>query len=260
MADKPLVVNPFEPENFATGGGGLWDNKVVTILKASAKTKMMGRQETPWINPETGTTKSQNGISIIGLADDLEFEREEFYTIGQQLPTEDGEGFIHPRTKQPAAFSENSNAAKFAAALKESGFDVSRLWDEKSKRIKLSGLVGAQFLFKGIQRLDKEDKPKMTKKGFPDMAFFPVKFIGYKAGVAPVAVSVSIELREKASAKFLEVLEAAPDNKLTRVQAIKGLNALLTGDPDANKIIALLGKPDFHTEQPWKVDSTGYSL
>jgi hypothetical protein len=258
MADKPQV-NPFEPDNFLTGGG-LWDGKVVTVLSAKARMRLLGRQDSPYLNKE-GKTVPQNGIAIVGLAEDTEMEREEFYSAGgTYIPTEDGEGFVDIKTKQPRAFSENSGAAKFSVALKDSGFDVTRLWDEKTKRTKLSGLVGAQFRMKAVKRLDKKGEVKLNKKGYEENAFFPGQFIGFKAGVGSVAATVSDALREKAAATFLAILNEAPDQKLTRIQAIKGISAALAGDPDANKVIALLGKTDFHTDQPWKVDSTGYSL
>ncbi len=255
MAKDKTPVNPFLEENFSSSGG-LWENKVITFSKVSAKSGFMGSDANPVIDPETGKRKVINFISAIGIADDLEFDREEKYSVGKILvPTEDGEGFIDPKTQKSSKFSAQCQAAEFSRGLNESGFDTSLLWDEKEQRTKLSKLNGAQFKMRPVQKLDKDKKPK-TRNGFPDYIYYPQEFIGFKAGFEAPKPPTN-ELKEKAADLLVKAL-TGNNGKLTRIEAIKAIQA--TGDPDTNKIIALIGTTDFHKGQPWKVDASGYSL
>lgn len=255
MAKSKDPVNPFLEENF-NEIGGIWSNKVITFVKASAKSGYLGSPDNPFLDAD-GQKVVQNFISVVGSAEELAFEREERYSVGPTLyPTDDGEGFLDVKTKAPKGFSPNSHAAEFARSLNASGFDVKLLWDEKEQRTKLSKLAGAQFTMRAVQKKDKAGNPKNNKKGFPDYIFYPDKYVGTKVGFANPQPATN-ELRDKAIAILTNALTAA-GGTLTRIAAIKAIQA--TGDPDTNKIIALIGTQDFHKGQAWKVDSNGYSL
>jgi hypothetical protein len=64
-------------------------------------------------------------------------------------------------------------------------------------------------------------------------------------------------LRTKASGAVLGALAKGP---LSRADLVRTLAQSLAGDADANAIIGLVVRDDFHKEQPWKYDGVTASL
>jgi len=250
MADKSSR-NPFDPQNLLTGGG-LWDQKVVTFTSAKTATEKQN-----YTDQETGEPVFKNLLIFTGIAEDQEAERRETYSTGKYLPTEDGLGLRSPDPAKEIQFHKNSELGRLAEALAESGFDGNKLY--KDGRLNFTGIVGATFLMRGEPVLDQNGKAKKNKKGFDYVKFWPAKFVGFKEGVvgAP-AGGPSPELREKAIKAVLSVLD---DNggKASRADTVRKISGKLAGDPDVNKIIALISREDFHRDVPWTRDGTTYS-
>lgn len=251
-------LNPFEPENFVESGGGLWDGKTVTVISAKTEIERLTYKDgSPVINERTGEPAVRNVLTLIGIADEEEKERRESYSAGALVPTADGEGFVPPEGK-PLAFHKNSEISKFAADIKAGGFDVSSLVDGHG--IKVSKLNGARFVFKGEPRHDKNGKVKVNSKGYEELKFWPVKFVGYKAGFAnsPAPANGSA-LRDKAVETVLEILTESK-GKLSRAELVRKVSGKLAGDPTCNKVLALVTRDDFHKDVPWTRDATGFAL
>jgi hypothetical protein len=252
------IGNPFDDANFVSGGG-LWDGKIVTVLSAKAKvdlfTEVGGK---PWIDPKTGKQGFANVLEIVGIAEDTEAERRETYSAGSLIPTVDGEGFVKP-DGTPGRFHENSQVAHFSKGLKEGKFDMALLWNPETQRMQLSKLTGARLLMKGVDSKDKDGKVKVSEKGYTQQKFYPVKFEGWKAGVQAVAPPNPGALRDKAQDVVLTLLAEA-GGKIGRADLVRGIGAKMNGDPDVNKIIALVAQEAFHKDAPWVKDGTGFSL
>jgi len=258
MANR--IGNPFNPENLSHGGG-LWDGKTVTILTAKAELEHLkfgdGR---PVISERDGQPAIKNVIAITGLADEEETERRETYSVGMLIPTADGESFVHPKTGEVGQFNDKSEAGKLTTYLAGSGFDTTLLWDDAAQKMKLSGLVGAQFVMAGEAQKDKDGKVKVNKKGYENQKFYPVQFVGFKAGVAKTAPqSNASELRDKAVEVVLEIIGEA-GGKIGRADLVRKISGKMAGDPRANKVLALVTRDDFHKDVPWTRDATGFSL
>lgn len=257
MSTTPVEPrNPFEPDNFRSGGG-LWDGKTVTVVGAVTKVHLMARKDgTPVLN-DNGTQAYKNVLCITGLADDEERERDEMYSAGMLLPSADGLGFTHPQGKE-VTFASNSEIAKFALGLKNGGFDVKLLFP--GGKLNVKGLIGARLVMKGEDRHDREGKTKKNTKGYTEQSFWPVKFVGFKEGVSGAApAGPSPELR----AKIIENVTALLGENagtLSRADMVRKLSARLAKDPDANKAIALVSREDFHKDVPWVRDGTTYTL
>ena len=254
------IGNPFDPENLSHGGG-LWDGKVVTILTAKAMLDHMtygdGR---PVISERDGNPIIKNVIAITGIADEEEAERRETYSVGQLVPTADGESFTDPKTGEVAPFNNKSEAGKLTQYLKDSGFDIGLLWDDDAQKMKVSGLVGAQFLFGGEAQKDKDGKVKVNKKGYEQQKFYPIEFKGFKAGVGKSAPQTNAsELRDKAVEVVLEIIDEA-GGKIGRADLVRKISSKMAGDARANKVLALVTRDDFHKDVPWTRDATGFSL
>jgi hypothetical protein len=269
MSDQTFSGNPFDPATF-TKGGGLWDGKVVTIITAKANIDRLSYGDgSPVLDAKTGEQSIRNVIEIVGIADDEEKERRETYSAGSLVPTADGEGFLrrNPDGSLVAApFHENSEAAKFSAALASGGFPVAKLWDEKAKRTKLSMLAGARLLMKAEAKLDKDGNAKKNKKGYDQQKFFPIEFLGYKGGGnGNVASSTSAPqgngsaLRDKAIGVVTTLL-AENGGTLTRSDLVRKLSAALNGDADCNKVLALVVREEFHKDAPWTRQGTTLTL
>lgn len=264
--------NPFDPESFVSGGG-LWDGKTVTITSSVAKAEALVYGDgKPVIDKETGVQSVQTALYIKGIADGGDDkERHEEYSVGDKLaPTSDGRGFVDKATGGAPRFHANSNFAKLAAALKASGFPVAELYDPATRQQRLDKLVGARFVFKAEPKLGRDGKPVKDKKGYTKNIHLPVKFVGYAAGLpaaasatpgsAPVAGSPGGDaIRTKAAEKVLEVLAAA-GAPVTRADLVRTLATKLAGDADANAVIGLVVRDDFHKGQAWKYDGTQASL
>lgn len=260
MAQKK-VGNPFLEENILQGGGGLWDGKNVTILRAKTMIDRLTRGDgSVVLDEKTGEPAVRHCLEIMGVSEDSDAERRETYSAGSIFPTPDGEGF-QLADGTPAMFHKNCEMTKFAAYLRDSGFDVTKLWDEKTTSMKASALVGAQFLFVAEAKFDKDGKAKVNKKGYTENRFFPQKFLGFKAGVGGTAPApVNTELHDKAVGTVLQILSEA-GKKVGRAELVRKVSAALAGDSDSNKVIALVTRDDFHNgDVPWTRDSTGYTL
>lgn len=254
--------NPWLEENFVGGGGGLWDGKTVTVLSSKTMIDFLSRGDgTPVIDPETGKQSYRHVLMLTGIADDDEMERREGYSAGKTLlPTADGEGFVNQKGQDETNFNRNSEISKFAAAIRAGGFDMSRLWDAEKGKMKASGLTGARFTFKGVPRHDREGKEKVNKKGYVELKFYPVEFLGFKAGVGSAPGGAPNELREKAVGVVVSILAEADGKKVSRADLVRKLSSKLSGDADANKVLALVTRDDFHTDVPWVRDATGFTL
>ena len=261
MSDVKKDVNPFEEENFISGGG-LWEGKVVTILSAKTKLDPMTRGDGSAVLNDQGKQVVKNVLEIVAIADDEEAERRETYSAGASLlPTADGEGFLRA-DGTPGAFHQNCEMAKFAKYIKAGGYDVALLWDKARGRATVLPLVGARFLMKGEAQHDKDGEIKKNKKGYTQQKFYPTEFKGFKANVGGGGGSSAPapgELEAKAVQGVLEVL-AESGGKATRAELVRKLAAKLAQDVDGNKVIALVAKADFHKDRPWTVDGTGYTL
>jgi len=261
MAEQ--VLNPFDSANF-TSGGGLWDGKTVTITAAKAKFSPMQRGDgTPVIDETTNEPIVKRVVEIRGIADGEEAERYEQYSIGSLVPTQDGEGF----TKQDGTIvpvHKSAEAAQFFDGVKNGGFDVNLLWDGKTQ--KLSALVGARFVMKGVDKLDKDGNVKKSKKGYDQQRFVPVKFVGFSNTVKSQSAGNGVSgngasaLKDKATEVVLTILSEAEGNTVTRAELVRELGRRLAGDGDSSKIIALTTREDFHKGQVWKRDGASYSL
>jgi hypothetical protein len=250
--------NPFDPANHAQGGG-LWDGKTVTITGSRTATEALKYGDGKPVTNDKGEQSIQTALIVSGIAeggDDK--ERKETYSGGEKLAaTPDGEGFV-AKDGGPLKFHANSNMAKFAAALKASGFDLSTLVVDGKQR--LSKLVGARFVFKGEAKIGRDGKSIKDKKGYDKSIFLPVKFLGY-AGGAPATKGGNgavggngSALDAKAASAILAAL-AANGGKLNRASLVRELaNVQLKGDTDANAIISLVVQDGYHKGKAWKYD------
>lgn len=262
------AVNPLDPETFVHGGG-LWDGKVVTITSAVAKSETLKHADgSVVVDDKTKAPVVQTALYIKGIADGPDDkERHEEYSAGEKvMPTPDGAGFVDKETGGPPKFHANSNIAKLAAALKTSGFDLSVLWDAAARKQRFDKLVGARFTMKASAKLGRDGKPLLDKKGFTKNIHLPVKFVGYATGVSAAAAAGSAPAGNGAATDALgkkaetAVIGALANGALKRADLVRALAQQLTGDPDANAIIALVVRDDFHTGKPWKYDGTQASL
>lgn len=264
--------NPFDSDNFSHGGG-LWDGKTITITSAKAKREALkygdGR---PVLDAKTGQQSVQIALYLTGISDGGDDkERHEEYSVGGKLePTADGEGFVDP-LGGPPKFHANSNMGKLSAALKASGYPIGNLIDRNPDgtiRMRFSRLVGARFLMKAEPKLGQDGKPLKDKKGYGKNVHLPVKYVGQATGGAASAAGGAVAgapaspLNGKASAAVLEALAAAPGNTLTRADLVRTLAGKFqgAGDPDANAIIGLVVRPEWHTGQAWTTDGVSVSL
>lgn len=251
--------NPFEPENFGTGFG--WDGKLVTVTGSRFVVDLFTYGDGSPVPDRKDPDKqaSAHVWEIKGITEDSEAERTEKYSIGKGLiPSEDGEGFEHFSGKPGATFNIRSQAAKFTAALKESGFDVSKLADESG--IKASNLVGAQITFKGVPQLDSKGNIKQDKGGYDKVDYMPADFLGFAEGAAAAPATNDNALSNRAYDLVTDLLAQAEGNTLTRIQLIQAVSKQLQGDADAGKVTALVVSDKFNSAAPWKVDGTTISL
>lgn len=271
--------NPFDPVHHKEGGG-LWDGKTVTITSAVAKTEALRNGDgTPWLDPKTKEPVIQTALYLTGIPDGSDDkERHEEYTAGDRnVATPDGEGFVDKATGASPTFSKSSNLSKFLAAIKASGFDIGTLIERgpDGKIVqRLRRLTGARFVFKGEAKIGRDGKPLKDKKGYTKNIHLPVKFVGYAAG-APSAAAPSggnghaapasgDALTTKAIGAVTAVLAKTPGVKVTRADLIRGLAESLKGDPQANDIIGLAVKDDWHNANKakggWQYDGTHANL
>lgn len=254
--------NPFDPETF-NHGGGLWDGKEVTFTKVEVVTEPLKFKDGTAVFDDKGHPLSQTGLKVSGIAAGEEKERSEMYTAGGKLaPAPDGEGFVSLEGSAPR-FHANSNVGKFLAALKASGFDVSVLIVDGKQRV--SRLVGARFMMRGEHKLGRDGKPLQDKKGYDKMLHLPVKFVGFVAGLQSMSMTSSSKpVAGNGDAIIAKtegaVLKALANGPLTRADLVRTLAQSLAGDADANAIIALVVRDDFHAGRPWKYDGLRASL
>lgn len=235
-------VNPFDSDNFRSGGG-LWDDKVVTIVGSSTTIDLFRNSDgTPWLN-DSGEQGKSHVWAIVGIAEDEDKERRMTYSIGNLIPTHDGEGF----TKEDGTYAslhKTTGAGKFAAALKASGFDVNKLFVDGKPKV--SALIGAQFRFKGVERLNRDGSVKM-KNNFPVVDFYPTQFIGYKAGSQTSAGNgATQELKDKAYNVVSELLNEN-GGSMKQADLVRALSAKLGGGKDTAAIAGIITREDFYT-------------
>lgn len=253
--------NPFLPENFLKGGG-LWDGKTVTVTKAFTEIHKLAYADGSPVTGNDGKQSQFTCLSIVGITEDSESERKEQYKAGSLQPNADGTGFIDPKTGGPGYWHESSEMAHFAGALYAAGFPVEKLFDEKTQTYDVRPLVGAKLLMKGSARIGKDGKVKVSKKGFEEQSFLPIEFKGFVAGAGSSAAPTPANggaVAELAEETIVGVLAEA-GAKVSRSDLLKKVGAALHGNPDANKVIALIAKDDFHKDKPWTRDGTGYVL
>lgn len=230
-------------------GGGLWDGKTVTITDAKVLSETFKDND--------GKQVTQAALRITGIAQDEDRERWESYSAGKKLtPTHDGQGF-QSVDGGPAKFHSNSNISKFKAALEASGFDKSTLIVDGKQKV--GKLIGARFVFKGVPRRDRDGKIITDgRNGFPKMAFFPAKFLGYATGAAVKANGASAGIiEEKAIAAVTAVLA---EGAASKADLVRKLPKQLGGDSDTNAIIGLVLKDDWHKGKGWKFDGLTATL
>lgn len=258
--------NPLDPENFSQGGG-LWDGKTVTITSAVAKTEALTYKDgSPVLDKDTKQPSFQTALFLRGIADGGDDkERHEEYSVGDKLaPAADGRGFV-AKDGGPLKFHANSNFAKLAAALKASGFPIGELYDPATRAQRLDKLVGARFVMKADARIGRDGKPLKDAKGYTKNIHLPVKFVGYVQGgvqAAPVGNGAAAPAAGDAVAKKAEaaVLGALAKGPLSRADLVRTLAQALAGDPDANAVIGLIVRDDFHKGKAWKYDGQQASL
>lgn len=271
-----VEYNPFDPSQHATGGG-LWDGRTVTVTRVRAQTEPMKKGDgSAVLDEKTKQPVIQTALVVWGIAEGSDDkERYETYGAGEKLvATPDGEGFVS-KDGGPAKFHANSGIGKFSAALKGAGFDLGTLIErgaDGAVRQRLSRLTGARLIFKGEPKMGKDGKPVKDKNGYTKSSFLPVRFVGYAAqsgtvaqpsaaGNGAAAATGVIPGRDallgKAAGAVLTALATGP---LTRAQLITKLAESLKGDTDANAVIGLVVRDDFHKGQPWKYDGTQASL
>jgi len=251
--------NPLLEENFSSGGG-LWNDKIVTITAATTKIVPLkyGSGEAVM---QDGKESTRHVLSIRGIGDTDEAEREETYSAGQTwLPTPDGEGFVKFDGSTGGTFSKTCELAEFLRRIRSGGFDPGLLFDEETGKTKFSGLVGAKFHMEGIDKHDKDGKPKLNAKGYVQQAFYPTIFVGFKAGVGapkPNGGADSGDLRDKAVQMVVAIL-TENQGRASRAEVVRRVG--LSGDTDTNKIIAMLASGKLVGDVPWVTDGTGYKL
>jgi len=249
--------NPFDPSNFIEGGG-LWDDKIVTITGSKFGLYHMKRGDgSAVVDNKTGEPVVKRVWEITGIADDDERERQERYSIGSLQPTADGESFTKPDGSF-GTFHKNADAAKFASGLFNGGFDVNLLFDAETGKAKASALVGARIRFKAEAQLDKDGNPKKNKKGYEMQNFYPSEFIGFKDGVA-AAAGPSDEDVTLAQDTVVAVLTAL-GGSASRGDVIREVTKKLAGTENGPKVIQLLVKPEFNAAAPWTLDGTTLSI
>jgi hypothetical protein len=262
MSEHKKIGNPFDEANFVSGGG-LWDGKTVTILTAKAVIdRLTNADGSSVINERTGQPATKNVLAITGIADEDEAERRESYSAGGLVPTADGDGFIKP-DGTPSGFHKGCEMAHFSKCIKDAGFPIASLWDEEAQHMRVGRLVGARFVFKGQPTLDKDGKQKKNKKGYDVLKFYPVQFVGMKAGsgaTTSAGESSAADLREKAVEVVLGILTAAEGGKVGRAELVRKVSAAMAGDQRCNKVLALVTRDDFHKDVPWTRDATSFSL
>lgn len=249
--------NPFAEENFVSGGG-LWDGKVITIIEAKTEIDALKYGDgSPVLND--GQPAVRNVLSIVAIADGDERERRETYSAGSVIPTADGEGFTKA-DGSPAVFHSSTQIARFIKGAV--GFDWGKLWDPATGRQYFRKLVGARFEMKGVEKKDKNGKVKThdyNGKKYTDYEYYPVRFVGYKAG-APATTKPASDVLAKGRQVVLDLLAASDGGKLTQVEVVRGIGAKMNGDPDRVAIVSLVTKPEFHDGAPWKRDGSTLTL
>lgn len=261
--------NPFDPANHSQGGG-IWGDKIVTITRSRAVREALtykGGSPVPQTDRKTkepipGTQQIQIGWEITGIVEGQDKERKEVYSVGERMePTADGEGFVM-KDGSPLKFSANSNAGKLSAALAAAGFNLALLFPNGQQ--KLSALTGARILFSAEQKKGTDGKPLKDKKGYDKMLFLPAKMMGFASGAPAVqqaaASAAPSPLADKAAGAVMTALAAAPGGVLSRADLVRTLAQNLAGDQDANGVIGLVVRDDFHKGRPWKFDGLKAAL
>lgn len=249
--------NPFDEENFASGGG-LWDGKEVTILDSKTEVdRLTYKDGSPVLNKSTGEPAVRNVWTLIGIAEDEEKERKQTFSIGGLLPTPDGLGFQKPDGTR-GQLHKNSQAARLATGLKAGGFDMSLLY--KDGKPDVSALKGARLYFEGVDRVDRDGKVKVNAKGYTEQDFYPTKFLGFKEGAGKAGNgAVSDEMKEFATETVAALIKEA-GGTVSRADLVRAIGTKLNGDARGPKVVQLVLKTEFSAGAPWTLDDTTFSL
>lgn len=244
-----------DPWSVDTGFG--WSGKIVTITGSKIVSKALQYGDgKAVINNKTGEQSVLNCWEIRGIADGEDRERTEELNLFNLIPTPDGEGWTRgdgQQTKLSANFQRE--AVLFYAGLSKSGFDTKKLVRDGKPFV--SGLVGARLEMRPEASVDKNNQPKKNKKGYTVEYHVPVKFHGFKAGIAPVSAE---DVAEAAKAAIVKVLEASPDKTITKGALVPKLSVVLAGNPSANAIMQWSLSESNLASGPWTKDGATLKL
>jgi hypothetical protein len=260
MTEAVKPTNPYAVDEFATGGQG-WDDQVVQVTKVEFKVSLMTQgkrgsaEEKPWIDPDTGKQGFNNVLAITGIPVEGDKEWTNEYGTGAFVPAEGGEQCVHPQDPSKRLHVK-CKAAIFLKGLSEAGFDTATLYP------KISALVGQRILFKGVPILNKDGSIKKNKAGFEQFDYYPIGI--EEGGAAAVSTQPTAAagngLAELADETILNVLGETEGGKLTRAELVRAVSKALAGQAEANKIVALIVRQDYHTDKPWTYTGTEISL
>ncbi|HEY5955054.1 MAG TPA: hypothetical protein VIV60_00825 [Polyangiaceae bacterium] len=262
MTEQNKNFNPLEPSNHAVGGG-LWDDKIVTIISARTTIDVLKRGDGSAVLNDNGEQATRNVLEIVGLADGEEKERRETYSMGSLIPNADGTGFTKGDGTTGAAPHKNSELSHFLAAAKQGGYDLSKLWDAEKQTAQFQLLRGERFRMKGETRKDAEGNVKKNKKGYDEHRFYPVKYEGRNEKLATPGTAATGNndpaLADTAAQWVVEIL-SENGGKVGRAELTRKLTTKHGKDPNCAKVLALILKPSFHDNQPWTRDDSHISL
>jgi len=244
------IANPFDSDHFKTGGG-VWNEKTVTLVKAyfGLQTDNTGK---PFVRD--GVTQDDHALHIIGIVEGQEKERREMYSIGALRGTAEGEGYTKA-DGSAGVLHKSSNGGKFFAALKTSGFDMSRLFVDGKQKV--SGLNGARIIMTGVERLNKKGETKVSKNGFTEYWFYPQTTVGY-VGTAAAKANGAAGLDAKLRTIVAGIIKEK-GGSVSRVDLVKSLSVALKGEADGAQGIVLASQETFLKGGPWSYNGTQLS-
>lgn len=240
--------NPFLKDNMSQGGGAGWSGRVVLVTAASVERRKWTRGDgSAVLSSKTNEQIVSTSLIVKGIAEgtDREFTRE--YEAPFLMPTEDGDGFADPK-RQDGSFTlkASSPAGKFISAFQDGGGDLGTISTvEKDGRVTthVSGLTGAKILFKAEAVLDKDGKPKVDKKGYPELLFFPDEVLAQGQG-RQGGNATSPEVASEAAALVTEIVNAAPDRRISKNKLVQEASKLARGRKNSGDILQHIIKDD----------------
>lgn len=233
-----------DTDGMLTRQGVITGSKFVTKLLATKAGQAV-------IDAKTGQQSFINVWEVRYIQEGRDKEQAEEYSFGKTLvPSADGETLVNP-TGGPVKLNKDSGMAKARNGLKAAGYPIETLHP------KISAFIGSKIVFMGEPKKDLEGKAKTHTyqgKTYTDYVFYPAKFLGRVGGVVAGASSGNgATLATKTEAAILAVL-AGSGGKIDRAGLVTALAKQLSGDAEANQVIALTVRSDFHTGRPWAFD------